>query len=173
MNSKRNPKENIIKLILLGDAGIGKTSIVRRYIFNKFAFTDESTIGASFFQRIIKYDHNNKEYNINLHIWDTAGQERFRSIVPMYIKGAKVCLLTFDLTSKFLDEYFKEWNRFIEQNRTDKMLIYFVGTKSDLIKDDIHINKYTKFDFINKNNIFFVSSKTGEGIQCMKSIKKY
>jgi small GTP-binding protein len=155
------------KLVLLGDSGVGKTSIINRYLYNKFNIFENSTIGGLFFQKDINYKYKDKEHQLKLQIWDTAGQERFRSMMPMYVKDANICLIVFDCSSiSNLQEYYNRWYEFINNNKKiDDVIIYLIGTKRDLVNiSDISKNIDNILDNINikRNNICFVSSKTGE-----------
>lgn len=116
------------KLVLLGDSSVGKTSIARRMTSNTFSEFQESTIGASF---MTKHFETSKE-SINYEIWDTAGQERYRSLAPMYYRGAHCVFLVFDLTNRDSYEAIKNWEKEIKNNAKDVVLTILIGNKSDL-----------------------------------------
>ena len=86
-----------IKIVLLGDMGVGKTSFITKYITGQFKVDNSSTLGASFFTQTIKID----EEEHLLEIWDTAGQERYRSLAPMYFRGADIAFIFFDLSKLY------------------------------------------------------------------------
>ena len=85
---------------LIGSYGVGKSSLVTSYIYNKFNDNIESTIGMSFFTKLIKHDN----YCIDLNIWDTAGQERYASLLSMYTRTAD-CILSMLDPTKHMDSY--------------------------------------------------------------------
>lgn len=86
-----------IKVVILGESGVGKTSIISRYITNTFNEIEQSTLGASFLSKIMKFEkYENK--TIRYEIWDTAGQERFRSITRIFYKDATAAILVYDIT---------------------------------------------------------------------------
>ena len=89
------------KVVFLGESSVGKSSIVIRFVRNEFLEVQEPTIGAAFFTKSIMLDKG----NIKMEIWDTAGQERYRSLAPMYYRGAKVAFVVYDITNK--DSFFK------------------------------------------------------------------
>ena len=94
-NKTKSQDQIRCKTIIVGESGVGKTSIIGRYI-NKFNPNEKSTIGASF---------TNKTHIINgqkilFEIWDTAGQERFRSINSIFYQDAYICIMVYDITSK-------------------------------------------------------------------------
>ena len=102
-----------IKCVLLGDQGVGKTSLVHRYILDRYHSFNETTIGASYNAKPIVY--NNTTYKLD--IWDTAGQERYRSMVPLYYRNANVVFLCIDLSNKYLKESFVYWYDTLKNNR--------------------------------------------------------
>eukprot|EP01127_Copromyxa_protea_P003274 TRINITY_DN1310_c0_g1_i6.p1 TRINITY_DN1310_c0_g1~~TRINITY_DN1310_c0_g1_i6.p1 ORF type:complete len:141 (-),score=17.42 TRINITY_DN1310_c0_g1_i6:474-896(-) len=93
------------KVVLLGSSGVGKTSIVIRYVQSAFAADQQATIGASFWTKRLHFVDN----SITLQIWDTAGQERYRSITPMYYRGAQAAILVFDVTNIESFENAQSW----------------------------------------------------------------
>ena len=87
-----NPIE--VKVCIIGDTDVGKTSLSTRYCHGEFPQNSTPTIGASFLQRRVMTDN----IEVSVQIWDTAGQERFRSMAPMYYRGAKAAVIVFDVT---------------------------------------------------------------------------
>lgn len=86
------------KIVILGDVSVGKSSLIARFVDNKFKGDYEPSIGVDFASKSIKY----KDKLIKLQIWDTAGQEKYKSLIPSYIRGANIIFVVFDLTSKIL-----------------------------------------------------------------------
>lgn len=116
------------KVVMLGSQGVGKTSLIGRYMGN---FDPVSpTIGASFFNCKI----NLGDVRIKLHVWDTAGQERFRSMAPMYYRTCKAALLVFDLTEYNTFAAIKSWVKELQQNVEEPMVLALIGNKSDLVQ---------------------------------------
>lgn len=123
--------------------GVGKTSLVHRYIQNTFnPTTTAPTLGASFItQRVLD---STSDTLVRLQIWDTAGQERFRSISRLYYRGAHACLLCYDITDEESFEEMRGWLRELKENIPDDyddgdgdgMIIHVVGTKSDIVALD-------------------------------------
>ena len=95
------------KVVLIGESGVGKTSIINRYTHNKFNESETITIGASFIAKTILL----KDYNqsIKFEIWDTAGQEKYRSLAKVFYKNAAVCVLVYDITRKNSFEALKNY----------------------------------------------------------------
>ncbi|KAI9494819.1 ras family-domain-containing protein [Zychaea mexicana] len=95
------------KVVVLGATGVGKTSVVIRYVQKTFSASSTSTIGASFMTKKLTVD----DCHVRLQIWDTAGQERFRAMAPMYYRGAQAAILVYDITS---EESFSDMNTWVE-----------------------------------------------------------
>ncbi|KAI8442584.1 rab GTPase, partial [Phakopsora pachyrhizi] len=119
------------KVVILGMQGVGKTSIVHRYTTGSFSYSLTSTIGASFCTKKLSVDG----CKVRLQIWDTAGQERFRSMAPMYYRGANAAILVYDLTNQESFSDIQNWIDELRQNMTSDLIIQIVGSKADLAHD--------------------------------------
>jgi len=108
MESGRIGKRTLLKTILLGDSGVGKTSLLERYINNKFSLMYKATIGADFMTKEIEVRHNRL---ITLQLWDTAGQERFQSLGTSFYRGADCCILVYDVTIRETFENLNFWRK--------------------------------------------------------------
>jgi Ras-related protein Rab-6A len=84
------------KIVFVGDVYVGKTSVMCRFIENKFKETYDSTVGVDFFSKPINY----KGKTLVLQIWDSAGQERYKSLIPSYVRGASIIFIIYDVSSK-------------------------------------------------------------------------
>ncbi|CAH0404348.1 unnamed protein product [Chilo suppressalis] len=116
------------KIVVLGSQGVGKTSLVVRYIGKMFSKHISPTIGASFFTCNISVG----DTRVKLQVWDTAGQERFRSMAPMYYRNANAALLVFDITSVASFNAIKGWVKELQSNVPEEMVMSVVGNKCDL-----------------------------------------
>ncbi|KAI8145100.1 ras-like GTP-binding protein RYL2 [Fennellomyces sp. T-0311] len=116
------------KVVILGSQGVGKTSLVVRYISKTFSPNSTSTIGASFMTKKLTVDN----CKVRLQIWDTAGQERFRAMAPMYYRGAQAALLVYDMTSRESFVELHSWIEELKRNMTEELVIVVVANKSDL-----------------------------------------
>jgi small GTP-binding protein len=152
------------KLVFLGDSSVGKSSLIKQKIQQKFDEFSEPTIGAAF----ISTQLNLNENIINLQIWDTAGQERYRSLAPMYYRGAHVTIVVFSLTSRDSFNGAKLWIKKLYENNKNT-LIFFVGNKLDLVNSDdskrqISFNEAE--NYAKTNQLFYseTSAKSGDNI---------
>lgn len=118
----------LFKVVLIGEAGVGKTCLVRRFCQGIFPTGQAATIGVDF---LIKTLEINGE-KIKLQIWDTAGQERFRTITQSYYRSANAIIIVYDVSNQPSFDRLPEWLRELKQHVNDKVIIYLVGNKSDL-----------------------------------------
>ena len=118
-----------IKLILLGDAGVGKSSIIERYYNNKFDQNMVSTDDSNFIEKELTI----RGKTIILELWDTAGQEQYRSITQIFVKNSKIIILVYDVTSKMSFESLNYWYDFINKKLGPKIILGLIGNKTDLI----------------------------------------
>lgn len=116
-----------IKCVILGDSTVGKTSIIRRYFYNHTDDKEQSTIGAMFLQKFIDYTDDTR---VQLQFWDTAGQERYKALVPMYVKGANIVLIAYDITNKQSFESIDRWVGFLLNLQNVKIVL--ISNKNDL-----------------------------------------
>ena len=115
------------KIVLLGESGVGKTSIINRYINRRFDDDLTPTQGASFANKILKFDEFNGK-SIKLNIWDTAGQERYRALSKIFYQDANAAILVYDITDKKSFEEIKMyWVNQIKEHSPENInkYIYF------------------------------------------------
>jgi len=121
-------KAREVKVVLLGDTGVGKSSLVLRFVTHNFRPFSESTIGASFMSKMISVDGKNIKYQI----WDTAGQEKYRSLAPMYYRGAAAAIIVYDITSMTSFQKCKTWVKELQSYGPPEIVLVIVGNKLDL-----------------------------------------
>ena len=117
-----------LKYIIVGEAGVGKSNLLLRYVYDSFKEDYQLTIGVEFGEKLVKY--NNKTYKIQ--IWDTAGQEQFRSITRAYFKSSICSFVVYDITNRETFENVKHWVEDCRNYMPKNVLIFLVGNKSDL-----------------------------------------
>lgn len=163
------------KICILGAQGVGKTSLVQRYIRGTFTpSTTASTVGASFLtKRVLDIDSG---ITVRLQLWDTAGQERFRSISKLYYRGASAVLLVYSIIDEQSFSEMGKWMKEIQQHITDDVIVHVVGTKSDVVAQDPSQRKVPFERCIGyvAENLFsappMTSTSTGVGISGVQSL---
>jgi small GTP-binding protein len=156
------PKPKVLKTIIAGDGGVGKTTLLHRYVEGKFIADTRMTIGVQFHLKEFMIG----EEQIYLQIWDFGGQERFRFLLKSYAKGAKGALLLFDLTRLHTLMHIKDWIEICRAENSE-LPIVFVGSKLDLVKS-VNITDESALkvkDEYNLADYIKVSSKTGENVE--------
>ncbi|KAK5873477.1 hypothetical protein PBY51_018514 [Eleginops maclovinus] len=118
----------LLKLLLIGDSGVGKTCLLFRFSEDAFNTTFISTIGIDFKIRTIELDGK----KIKLQIWDTAGQERFRTITTAYYRGAMGIMLVYDVTNEKSFDNIRNWIRNIEEHASSDVERMVLGNKCDM-----------------------------------------
>ena len=130
----KNENEIEAKLVLLGDSGVGKSSIATRFSRDTFKEDYEVTIGGSYFQSQVT---TNNGTSVKLHIWDTGGAERFRSMAHIYYKDAVAAILVYDVTIAQTLENIKFWMNDLSQYENPKnMVLGLAANKSDKTPED-------------------------------------
>jgi len=120
------------KIILVGDSGVGKTSIIGRYTKN-YNENEKSTIGASYSSKNEKID----DYTISFDIWDTAGQERYKSVNQIFYKEAYICIMVYDITKKNTFQSIKDyWHKAVKENSSNEIIFGVAGNKIDLYEEE-------------------------------------
>lgn len=131
MSTTSSKPTTSVKLVLLGEAAVGKSSLVLRFVSNDFQENKEPTIGAAFLTQ--KCPLANR--TIKFEIWDTAGQERFASLAPMYYRNAQSALVVYDVTKPASFVKARHWVNELKAQANKNIIIALVGNKVDLVND--------------------------------------
>lgn len=152
--------EFVYKLVLLGEASVGKSSLVVRFVQDQFHNHIESTIGAAFFTKSIPVDGD----DVTFEIWDTAGQERYHSLAPMYYRGAKAAIVVYDVTDPASYDRAHKWVDELKSSGGSGTVITLVGNKVDLERK---VDTNEAAGWASANDVLFVetSAKTGQGVE--------
>jgi small GTP-binding protein len=157
---------NFFKICIVGDFGVGKTTLLNQYLEKRFTPNVASTIGSNFYVKYIKI--SNVKNVITLQIWDLAGQAHFKWVRQEFYKGAKGIVYVFDLTNKKTFESLKNWKKEIEKSISKGFSNVLVGNKLDLIEPED--NGIDKEEWDNLKQIltacgyFKTSAKLGTGV---------
>ena len=152
----------VLKVLTAGDGGVGKTTLLHKFIEGKFLPETKMTIGVEFFLKELNVDG----WDIILQLWDFGGQERFRFLLDSYVTGAKGALLMFDLTRTLTLENLEQWIDICRKDNPN-MPILFLGTKADLIEKQSVDFEYI-MDYKEKFNLYdymTVSALTGQNVE--------
>jgi len=118
----------MIKVILIGDSGVGKTNIMSKFLKNQFLENSKATVGVEFGSKL--FIHEN--HKIKAQIWDTAGQEKYKAITGAYYKGSKGALVIYDITRKDTFANIEKWVNDLKTTGDPKITIIIIGNKNDL-----------------------------------------
>lgn len=143
----------LFKLVLIGQSGVGKSSLLSRFTRNEFNLESKSTIGVEFATKIV----NIESKQVKAQIWDTAGQERYRAITGAYYRGAVGALLVYNVTNRHSFQSITQWLKELRDNSEEGIVIMLVGNKIDLDylrSVDIEEGK----DFANQNGLHFIET---------------
>ena len=146
-----------VKIILLGDSGVGKTSIINRYINNRFNPDMVSSLGSTSNEKIIIKD----DIKYKLIIWDTSGQEVYHSLTNLFIKGSNIVILVYSIDSLASFQGLNYWYKSVEEKIDgDNYILAVIGSKSDLVNEEIVSEEEGK-NYAEEKKAFFklVSSK--------------
>ena len=147
------------KVVLLGDAGVGKSSLVLRFVNNNFRPFSEATIGASFMSKMIKVDGS----LIKFQIWDTAGQEKYHSLAPMYYRNAAAAIIVYDITRKETFRTLKTWVEELKNRGPQDIAICIAGNKCDL-ENERKIPKGKVQEYCDQNGFLFVETSAKDDV---------
>ena len=161
----------LLKYVIIGDSGVGKSNILLRFINNTFTEEFRSTVGVEFAAKNIEI--NNNIYRVQ--VWDTAGQETFRSISRAYYKNSVCACVVYDISNYSTFESVQSWIEDCKSQSSKAILLILIGNKSDL--NDIRQVTYDEgAKFAKSNNMIFLetSAKTGDNIKKIfnKSVKQ-
>ena len=159
-----NDLEESIKVVLIGESGVGKTSIISQFTKGVFNPDIMSTNGATFSTK--KKEFKEAKKTLSFEIWDTAGQEKYRSLAKMFFKDAAVALIVYDITSKkSFDEIQNYWMNLVKENGPKNVIMYIVGNKYDLLEKEAVKEEEAREYAANQNvSFWFTSAKESTGI---------
>eukprot|EP00300_Choanocystis_sp_HF-7_P001870 c11482_g1_i2.p1 GENE.c11482_g1_i2~~c11482_g1_i2.p1 ORF type:complete len:208 (+),score=44.95 c11482_g1_i2:203-826(+) len=138
--------EYLFKVLIIGEAGVGKTALIRRYVDNVFSFKYKATIGVDFALKTLELDSNT---SVRLQLWDIAGQERFGIMTRVYYKEAAACVIVFDITERRTLDAAVKWKQDLDSKvylpNGDPVPCILVANKCDLEPRPVPKEEITAF----------------------------
>lgn len=153
--------EYVMKICLLGDGAVGKTSLVYRFIENRFSTDFKSTLGVNLLKRKVNVDDS----TVSVQIWDLGGQEAYKKLRKLYLEGSQGGLVVFDITNRSSFENLNDWVTSFKESQPDAPMV-LIGNKIDLV-DQKKVNDDEAKQYATKNNMKYLSTsaKTGEKVE--------
>ncbi|TFJ83823.1 hypothetical protein NSK_004925 [Nannochloropsis salina CCMP1776] len=155
------------KLVFLGDQGVGKTSIITRFMYDTFEKNYQATIGIDFLSKTMYLE----DRTVRLQLWDTAGQERFRSLIPSYIRDSSVAVVVYDITNRASFLNTSKWVDDVRNERGNDVIIMLVGNKTDL-SDRRQVSTEEGEDKAKQDNIMFIETSAKAGFNIKPLFRK-
>lgn len=155
-----NCYDYLFKVCIIGDSGVGKSSLLVKYTDDVFNQQFNSTIGVDFRSKIFKYG----DKNIKLQIWDTTGQERFRPIVSNFYAECNGIVIVYDVSNRSSFNNVTSWLRDIEYNKPPFIPVVLVGNKIDMNIEDRQISYKEGLEFAIKHKINFIETSAKDNI---------
>jgi len=150
--------DHLFKILMVGDSGVGKSSLLLRFTDDTFSENFISTIGVDFKIRTVNIDGK----VVKMQIWDTAGQERFRTITSSYYRGAHGVILVYDVTDQVSFNNARQWLTEIERYACGNVVKLLVGNKSDLTTKRV-VDFVTGKEFADQFNLPFLEASAKDG----------
>jgi len=155
-------KKILLKIIVLGESGVGKTSLLIRYVENRFTLNTKSTIGANFLTKRIEVD----DKVATCQIWDTAGQERFQGLGTAFYRGSDGVIFVFDVTQRKSFEELEQWKKAfliqVGQEGNDKFPMIILANKVDM-EDKREVSQKELREWCSKHNLTWFETSAKEG----------
>jgi len=168
--STASRRKILLKIIVLGESGVGKTSLLVRYVDNKFNINTKSTIGADFLSKLIEVD----DQPVTLQIWDTAGQERFQGLGTTFYRGSDGAIFVFDVSRKATFDALLQWKKAfliqVGQESNDIFPMLVVANKVD--REDRVVTTQMVQKFCKDNNLDFVECSAKDATNVSKAFEK-
>ncbi|MCQ2818353.1 MAG: GTP-binding protein [archaeon] len=151
------------KVVLMGESGVGKTSIISQYIDNEFSDNLMPTTGATYSSKTLKLNG----HTLSLEIWDTIGQEKYRSLTNLFYKEAAIAILVYDITRKETFEEIKGyWLEQVKENAPEKCILAICGNKNDLyLNEQVPEKEASEYASQNGASFFLTSAKDYSSVE--------
>ncbi|GAB4819469.1 hypothetical protein N2152v2_006515 [Parachlorella kessleri] len=156
--TKNDDYDLLMKIVLVGDSGVGKTNILSRFTRNEFNASSKPTIGVEFATKTLHMDGK----VLKAQIWDTAGQERYRAITNAYYRGAVGALLVYDVTRQSSFDNVKRWMDELSEHADSSLVVMLVGNKTDLGQQRV-ISTQSAKKVAEREGLLFIETSAMDG----------
>lgn len=154
--------DHLFKMLIIGDSGVGKSSLLLRFCDDEFNEKQASTIGVDFKTKFMQV----RGKKLKLALWDTAGQERFRTLTSSYYRGAQGIILCYDCSQRNTFEHVKYWQEEVRKYSTNQdAILMLIANKVDLPNPEVSAQEGEEFAFANSMMFIETSAKTRQGIK--------
>jgi small GTP-binding protein len=157
----------LVKIVLIGDSGVGKTNLLSRFTRDQFNPDSKSTIGVEFATKTLEIEGK----TVKAQIWDTAGQERYRAITSAYYRGAIGALLLYDVTSALTFQSLTRWLQELRENADSNIVVMLVGNKCDL-QELRAVATDEGVGFAKTESLLFIETSALDATNVQESFKK-
>lgn len=152
---------HLFRVVTLGESSVGKTSIINRLVNKEFNAIEQPTIGSTF----LLHEEEVEDFRIEMQIWDTAGQEKYKSLSPIYCRGAAAAVVTFDLTNHDTFEKLEQWTNLVSEVSGTDTVIFIAANKCDLtMKAQVTDEEMKTWTEARGYQLVKTSAKTGDGV---------
>lgn len=154
----------LLKIVLIGDSGVGKTNLLSRFTRDQFNPDSKSTIGVEFATKTLEIEGK----TVKAQIWDTAGQERYRAITSAYYRGAIGALLLYDVTAALTFNSLSRWLQELRENADSNIVVMLVGNKCDL-QELRAVSTEEGVEFSKSENLLFIETSARDSTNVQES----
>jgi small GTP-binding protein len=157
----------LLKIVLIGDSGVGKTNLLARFTRNQFNIDSKSTIGVEFATKTLEIEGK----TVKAQIWDTAGQERYRAITSAYYRGAIGALLLYDVSASLTFQSLSRWLQELRDNADNNIVVMLVGNKCDL-QEQRAVSSEEGISFAKSEGLLFIETSAMESTNVQEAFTR-
>jgi small GTP-binding protein len=152
---------HLFRVVTLGEASVGKTSLINQLVNKTFSCDEPSTIGATF----VVHDEVVEDFRLEMQIWDTAGQEKYKSLCPIYCRGSAGAVVVFDLTNRESFEKLAQWTTLVLEVAGTETAVFVAANKSDVpLQSQVTDQAIAAWSEAQGIPVVKTSAKTGDGV---------